>query len=236
MIDPLVVDPSRLESAGTELQGVVFPVLPSSVVATGKDSVSSALNETLPIIESPVIDGLPAIKTAVARTGSNITAAAQIYADTDQRLVAHVSQVQLLAASESPVGGASADRAQYYEVPQAESTPIPGLTSPLTPSAAQIGQVAQTAGFIAPTVMGTVGSISSSAAATPAQPASDSTKTEQSDDDQAGLIDEEATDQDAGPSEALAEGAAASDQALPKIPVQFPTQGRQQTAPSAVSL
>ena len=76
MAEPLAVDPSRLKDAGTDLRGQVFPVPPPSIVAPGTDPVSAAINETLPILESPVIDGLRDAKAALTYTASNIDTAA----------------------------------------------------------------------------------------------------------------------------------------------------------------
>ena len=45
-----------------------------------------AINETLPVIESPVCDGLPVAQTALAKTSRNLLAASYRYADTDQQL------------------------------------------------------------------------------------------------------------------------------------------------------
>ena len=100
----MVVDPSRLEAAGNALRELEFPVPPSPIAAAGTDSVSAAINETLPIIESRVTDGLPAVQAALKKTGSSIAAAAGIYADTDSRLSDHLTQVQFLAAGDKPAG------------------------------------------------------------------------------------------------------------------------------------
>jgi hypothetical protein len=110
MTEPLVVDSSRLKAAGTTLRGLTFPAPPPSISVAGTDSVSAAIYETLPIIESPVIDGLRDVEAALTRTGSSIATAADIYADTDQRIGDHMSQAEFVAPSEKPGGGASAGR------------------------------------------------------------------------------------------------------------------------------
>ena len=51
MTDSLVVDPARLKAAGIALRDQVLPASPPPISATGSDSVSAAINETLPIIE-----------------------------------------------------------------------------------------------------------------------------------------------------------------------------------------
>ena len=101
MTDSLVVDPARLKAAGIALRDQVLPASPPPISATGSDSVSAAINETLPIIESPVVDGLPDVQTALTNTASKIVTAADMYAETDQLLGEHVGTVEFLARSPS---------------------------------------------------------------------------------------------------------------------------------------
>jgi hypothetical protein len=140
MTEPLLVDSSRLETAGNKLRGLVLPAPPPPIVATGTDSVSAAINETLPIIESPVIDGLRDAKTALTKTGSNIATAAGMYAETDQRLGDHLSGVQFLAAGEKPAGGATTDQTGQFG--QTASAPA-AVASQVGQVASQVGQAAQ---------------------------------------------------------------------------------------------
>jgi hypothetical protein len=245
MTKPLIVDPSRLKIAGTKLQTLAFPVPPSPITASGTDSVSAAINETLPIIESPVVEGLPFVKAALTRTGSNIATAAGMYTEADQLLGGHLSQVQFLATGAKPAGGASADQFARATADQ----PIDGET-PSTPEPApqpgqsvpQLGQLAGTAGTmgtVAQNVMqgaqGAIGSMPGSGPM-PAQLATDSTKTDQPAGDQAQLVDETKTDEEEQQPEALAEGAAPGDKTLESIPVQPPTPGRPVTTPSEINL
>lgn len=103
MTKPLIVDPARLEIAGTKLGSLSIPAAPPTIAAPGTDAVSAAINETLPIIESPVVEGLPTAEAALAQTGSKISAAATMYADADHMLGQRIDEVQFLAsASESP--------------------------------------------------------------------------------------------------------------------------------------
>ena len=110
--EQLFVDTSRLEAAGNVLQELDFPVAPAPIVVAGTDPVSAAIKETLPIIESPVTEGLPAVKAALTRTGASIAAAAGIYSDTDQRLGDHVNRVEFLAGEEQSAGAASGTSAR----------------------------------------------------------------------------------------------------------------------------
>jgi hypothetical protein len=98
MTESLVVDPARLKAAGVTLRDQVLPAPPAPMSATGSDAVSAAINETLPIIESPVVDGLPDAQAALTNTASKIVTAADMYAETDQLLGEHVGTVQFLAA------------------------------------------------------------------------------------------------------------------------------------------
>jgi hypothetical protein len=86
MARPLVVDTSRLETAGITLESLVFPSPPPPIAAAGTDTASAAINATMPAIESPVLDGLPAVQAALRSTAANIATAAGIYAQADQTL------------------------------------------------------------------------------------------------------------------------------------------------------
>jgi ESX secretion-associated protein EspJ len=84
--EPLIVDTARLRSAGAKLAALVFPAAPGRIATAGADSVSAAVNEAMAVIETPVLDDLPIARAALAKTASAITAAAGMYADTDQSL------------------------------------------------------------------------------------------------------------------------------------------------------
>lgn len=217
MIEPLFVEPSRLETAGNTLRDLVFPAPPGPIVAPGTDPVSAAVNATLPIIESPVTDGLPAVKAALTRTGSSIAAAAEMYTDTDERLGDHIAQVPFLAAAQGPAGGASADEAEDDKQP-GPAKPAPTPTMP----ASQLGQLAGAAGTLGPvmqSMQGAMGSLQGmqGAGATPAQLA-DSNKADRSPDDQARLVDEKKTDEDAARPVERAEGAAPVTDTSSRVP------------------
>jgi hypothetical protein len=98
MTDSLVVDPARLKAAGTTIRDQVMPTAPPPMSAPGSDPVSAAINVTMPIIESPVIEGLPDVQAALTNTGSKIITAADRYAETDQLLGENVGAVQFLAS------------------------------------------------------------------------------------------------------------------------------------------
>lgn len=101
MTESLVVDPARLKAAGVAVRDQQLPAAPPPMSFPGADSVSAAINETLPIIESPVVKGLPEAQAALTNTGSKMVTAADMYAQTDQRLGENVSKVEFLAAAEA---------------------------------------------------------------------------------------------------------------------------------------
>jgi hypothetical protein len=109
MTDSLVVDPARLKAAGVTLRDQVLPTPPAPISAPGPDAVTAAINVTMPIIELPVIDGLPDVQAALTNTGSKIVTAADRYAETDQLLGEHVGTVQFSAAGEQQRTGALTD-------------------------------------------------------------------------------------------------------------------------------
>ena len=95
MTDKLNVDPLSLRLAGESLQAWTLPTPPPPLAAAGSDPVSAAVNQTMPLVETPVVEGLPAVNDALRRTGSNIVAAAATYVSADQRLSEVVRRVAL---------------------------------------------------------------------------------------------------------------------------------------------
>lgn len=204
MTQLLVVDSSRLKTAGDTLRGLAFPAPPPPIVAAGTDPVSAAISDTLLVIETPVTNGLRDLKAAVTRTGSSIVTAARIYADADQRLGDYVSRVQFRGADEKSavpasmaglagLGGDQSQRAVAAQpvdgdTPSTPVMPVPPLAQP----APQLGGRAETVGNAARSVaQGVQAAMQNTAAggAVPGQLAEDS-KTEQSGTDQAQLADE----------------------------------------------
>ena len=236
MTEPLAVDPPRLKAAGTTLRGLVFPAPPAPIVASGTDAVSAAINETLPVIESPVIEGLPAVKAAVTRNGSNIVTAANMYAETDQRLGDHVGSVPFLAAGDSPASGVSANRLMGAAEDKPDDSEAPTPPGPAPQPAqpvfdqipTQLGQVAALAGSMAPvtqnmqtvmsTVQGAAGNMGS-AGASPAQLADETTKAD--------------AEEEQRP-ESVPDGAAPGEQASGSVPVQPPSSP--EATPSALEV
>jgi len=243
MTEPLLVDPSRLATAGNTLQSLTFPTPPPPLSAPGADAVSAAINVTLPIIESPVIEGLPAVDAAVKRTGSSIVTAAELYVETDQALGEHVGNVQLLsAANGTTVGvaaaqsvGAAADEANDDEKPSTpEPEPEPDKTIPsfdnINSSLGQLSGLTQALNPVTQqlqSIMSSVQQAAGNSGATSAQLADDIGDAEQSPTDEAQLVDKEAA----------AEGAAPADQELERAPVTpSTTASRPESAHSQIQL
>jgi hypothetical protein len=239
----LVVDPARLKAAGVTLRDQVLPVPPPPMPMTGGDSVSAALNVTLPIIESPVVDGLPDVQAALANTGSKIVTAAEMYTDTDKLLGEHVGAVQFLAAGErqakdvvadQPVGaktdrtlGAADDKADDKKDGDKKPTPKPA-PKPSPVDFSQMSQAMQPASQGLQSIMSSMqqsaGSMGNAGAA-PAKLADDTTKDgdKKADDappDETQLVDATTKNTD---------GAASGKQASGSAPVQPPTGGRPAT-------
>lgn len=236
MIEPLVVEPSRLEAAGKALRGLVFPVPPDPIVAPGTDPVSAAVNATLPVIESPVIDGLPAVKAGLTKTGASITAAAGIYTDTDQRLGDHLTEVQFLAAAKEPAAGTSGEKPEGApgDAPADGKKPSPAKPSPqpAIPQLDQITGAAGTLGSAMQSMQGAMGSVQGmqGAAATPAQLADSSRP---ADPDRPVEEDKPDEQQQSG---APAEGAAPSAVTRPNAPLAAPAGGPPDAGRSEVTL
>jgi hypothetical protein len=246
MTESLVVDPARLKAAGVTLRDQVLPVPQPPISATGSDSVSTAINETLPIIESPMVDGLPDAQTALTNTGTKIVTAADMYAETDQLLGEHVGTVQFLAArdqqptgaaTEQPVsatagqllGAESADK-KSDETADKKANPTPAVPTNLNQLSAMT-QATQPVTQGLQTVMSSVQQATGGMGNAGAPPAklADATKnddTEKPDESTTGdaqLVD--ATTEDSV-------GAAAGGQGSGSVPVQPPTDGRPETTQS----
>lgn len=246
MTESLIVDPSRLTEAGAMLKALRFPTAPGPIVAPGTDVVSAAINETLPVIESPVIEGLPAVGALVTRTGSSIVAAAGIYAEADQALSEHVDDVRFLSAARKVAGPAASgapSRLAKDDVKGAPSGPAaqpePATTVPpfgATPNIGQAGElsqavapVAQNLQSIMPGVQQAAGSMGSTVR--PAQLSDDTDAARRPFDDEA----VEGGDADHRP-DGFAAGAAAGDQVLGSSVPEATPAGQRETAASEVRL
>lgn len=126
MAEPLAVDPTGLSAAAAKLAGLVFPQPPAPIAVSGTDSVVAAINETMPSIESLVSDGLPGVKAALTRTASNMNAAADVYAKTDQSLGTSLSQYAFGSSGEGLAGVRLGRWSAKSGYPAAEHTRVTG--------------------------------------------------------------------------------------------------------------
>ncbi|RFD27201.1 ESX-1 secretion-associated protein EspJ [Mycobacterium uberis] len=156
MSESLAVDPSVLTTAGAKLGNLVFPVPPSPIRATGTDSLSSAINTTMPGIEALVFDSLTAVKAALFRTASNISAAANVYIKADQALSDNLKQ--FLFGSAGNTFGTSAASEPTGQLGGGEMGMMTAsLPSKLSPEFVQIGsQIQQNLSVLAPRLAATV--------------------------------------------------------------------------------
>lgn len=252
MTESLVVDPARLKASGIKLRDQVLPAAPAPISAPGSDSVCAAINVTMPIIESPVVDGLPDVQAALTNTASKIVAAADRYAETDQLLGEHVGTVQFSAAREQQptdavtdqpasapasrrLGAETADK-KTDDTPDKKPDKKPSPVVPANPNqAAAMAQAAQPLTQGMQSIMSGVQQFSGGMGNTGASSAklADDTKKgdtqspDESPTDSAQLVD--ATTKDA-------DGAASGKQGSGSAPVQPPTGGRPETAQSETAL
>jgi hypothetical protein len=163
MAEPLAVDPARLIAAGSKLSELVFPEAPAPIAATGSDSVSAAINETMPGIESLVSEGLPGVTAALKRTATSMSTAADIYTNADQSLGEALQQHGFdsdgPALAAGAMGGVSGASATLLGVSGAPTLSGPAAQLAGAPAAA-VSQVSQAVGAqaeaLAPRVAATV--------------------------------------------------------------------------------
>ncbi len=146
MVKILAVDPSGLSAAATKLGNMTFPVLPAPEAVTGTDPTAAAINSTLPSIESPVVDGLPAVQASLTQTGSAIASAAAMYAEIDQALGRTFGQLKSAASQlDAMAAGPLRTAAQLGLTTSLPMVAIGGV-SPLAQSLAQGVQAASARG------------------------------------------------------------------------------------------
>ena len=221
MSEPLAVDPSRLETAGAKLASLVFPPPPVPVTATGTDSVSTAIDETMPGIEAPAVDGLTAAQTALTQTSTNIATAAAMYASTDRTLGDQFNQSQFDQPTVSLGGVPSLGGLLRADADIPVLPTIPD-TKEIAPALNSLSQTAQTVGSttqsIVQSVQGATGNASSAAPAS-AKTVSDTNPDPSADQTQDDEKDKEQTDSDQEQLVAFSEGAAPAQQATAGAPI-----------------
>jgi len=92
--EQLSVDTSGLRAAAGVLGDLDVPASPKPLTVTGTDAMSAAINQVLPTIETPVIDGLPLAEAALKKTASNMATAADLYDETDSKSAGDITGTQ----------------------------------------------------------------------------------------------------------------------------------------------
>ncbi len=232
MAKELIVDTSRLEVAAGVLRSLALPSAPSPVTVAGGDAVSAAINAAMPVVESPVIRGLPAVQATLAATAENMAAAAKMYVETDRAHGEALGQWDERPErwEEQSSGGAVAGRS-VSRAPSATGQPTSRaeaadrLSVETTPDwAATVGELSEMAAggqtvmtsvqSAVGSIQGAVSSMQGAAGSTPTAQASAAAPTE---DAQAAGSDQ--TDRDETLEEPAEEGAAAHDGGRSRAPL-----------------
>jgi hypothetical protein len=221
MVDPLIVDTSRLEAAGDTLRSLALPPSPAGVTVAGTDAMSAAINATMPVVESPVVEGLPAAQAALQSTATKMISAATTYANVDQSLGEQLANQQFLAgdapAHAAPTSsGAAVRTAATPAAGPAAAAAADSAAALDAETAAQPNQLAATAGSAIGGVQGAVQSIQgafSSMSASGGQPASGGPSQPGTDAKPAGQDDEQKP-------ETSQDGAAPGEQVQESVPLQ----------------
>jgi len=105
--DVLRVDPEMLSQLGSQLEtsARALPNAPEPFTVTGADAISQAIAAKLPGLETPIIEGLPAVKEAAGQTASNIVTAAGMYQTTDEQIAAEYEKHQFDGSGSGAGGG-----------------------------------------------------------------------------------------------------------------------------------
>jgi len=92
--EQLSVDTAGLRAAAGVLDELDVPASPKPLTVTGTDAMSSAINQVLPTIETPVIDGLPLAEAALKKTATDMATAADRYDETDSKSAGDITGTQ----------------------------------------------------------------------------------------------------------------------------------------------
>jgi uncharacterized phage infection (PIP) family protein YhgE len=243
MVEPLTVDPARLQEAGNQIRGLIFPQPPAPIAATGSDAVSAAISATMPNIESLVSDGLPGVKAALTRTATSMAEAADTYKQADQSLGDGLRQFKFDAGDVLSGNAVANATGQFTQLVSGASDKLPPQVGELqsqvsakvtelqprvaatVPQLVQLAPYAGQAGQMASPLMSSLTSAAgqggSSGGAAPAQLASDTKPDDQ--------------DESADAEDALDEGAAPGSHGRGSVPTQGTT-GASGGRPAATTL
>lgn len=213
MIEPLSVDTSGLNAAAGVLDDLEVPTPPGPCGVAGADAMTAAINEVLPIIEAPVIDGLPTAASALKRTASDMAAAADMYDMTDKASAGAIAQSQFAGEGPKARKQSSSAAAKAETVPPTVSAaePLAGQLASLAgnlPSAEQsvqqLGQMAPMMGSATQSMSGQVQGLMSKAQGggqNPAAPPAPDTTVEDPED-----AEEQKADEQQKPADGAASG------------------------------
>lgn len=111
--DVLRVDTEMLSQLGSQLEASAsaIPDPPTPFSVTGGDAISQAIAAKLPSMETPIIEGLPAVKEAAGKTASNMVSAADRYQTTDEQLAAEYEKHRFDGSGSGAGGGSVAGAA-----------------------------------------------------------------------------------------------------------------------------
>ncbi|UNB52761.1 hypothetical protein [Mycolicibacterium sp. YH-1] len=105
--DILRVDTEMLSQLGSQLEvsASALPDAPAPFSVPGGDAISQAIAAKLPGLETPIIEGLPAVKEAAGQTASNIVTAADMYQTKDEQLAAEYEKHRFDGSGSGGSGG-----------------------------------------------------------------------------------------------------------------------------------
>lgn len=204
MTEPLFVDTQGLRSAGEKLRSLDLPEPPPSIAVPGTNPVAAALNETVPVIELPVHDGLRTVAASLSATAEKFVTAATTYAESDRRLGEKLAQhafgstaATVRDGSEQATTLASAARITSAATELAADTPaavggaeiLSGLAM-----APQLGQMATVAGTAGSAVQSIVQSVQGAVTTVPATAAAPDEDREKDGDEDGAAAGEQSTE------------------------------------------
>lgn len=170
MTKPLFVDTTGLHDAADVLRKLRLPDPPLPLGSSGTDGVAAAITTTMPGIESAVLEGLPAVAGALARTAGSMAAAAQLYTETDGILGTTIAEGGQLTDPADPVGASAVEsRGAMWASGSPAGAPATAVGASIAPNAIAMpealaavpGTVTEAAAQLNPTVSA-VGSVTQS--------------------------------------------------------------------------
>ena len=262
MTEQLSVDTSGLRAAAGVLGDLDVPASPKPLTVSGTDAMSAAINEVLPTIETPVIDGLPTAEAALKKTATDMATAADRYDETDAASAGDVAGTQFnsddttarkktsSAAATSAPTDTGADTAKpvasaFEQLSEQLSEQLASLAENLPSAeqaAQQLGQMAPMMGSVSQGLSGQVQGLISKAQAggqnPPAPPAADTTIEDAKTEEEKKAEEEKRAAESAAAGVAQeaapqADGAASGSTDGPRVPIAEPAPSAETFLPGA---